>query len=85
MPADNFKDLLRTDKKKSKIVIDTSGSIYIENYGSLSKYTTEEIALKNARQEIEICGEDLYLESIERECAKICGKIKTLTLRELLK
>ena len=83
MPSEDLKDLLVTNKNKSKIIIDTSGSIYIENYGSLRKYTAEEISFKNALQEIEIYGEGLSIESIARECSWVRGKINTLRLKEL--
>ena len=82
MPAEDFQDLLMMSRKKSKIVIDTTGEIYIENYGSLRKFTPEIIAFRNAVQEIEICGTDLLIESIEHDCTWICGTVQTLTLKE---
>lgn len=82
MPQIGLNELLGADKQKSKVIFDTSGSIYIENYGGISSYTPEKIVFQNQVQLVGIEGLDLYLEGIERDCVYIKGKIKQITLLE---
>lgn len=82
MPQIGFNELFIANKQKSKVIFDTSGSIYIENYGSISSYTPEKIVFQNQAQLVGIEGLDLYLEGIEQDSVYIKGKIKQITLLE---
>lgn len=82
MPSEDFKDLIIPNREKSKIVVDTAGKIYIENYGGLSSYSAEKIVLINKLQAIEIIGNNLYIEAINRECVWIYGKISDIAVKE---
>lgn len=82
MPQIGFNELFIANKQKSKVIFDTSGSIYIENYGGISSYTPEKIVFQNQAQLVGIEGLDLYLEGIEQDSVYIKGKIKQITLLE---
>jgi len=69
--------------KKSKIIFDTAGEIYIENHGSIIKYTDKEIAFANKAQEINITGEEMYLQIIGEDYVQAQGRIKNIAVKEV--
>ena len=82
MPAESFKELMANlETKKCKIIYDTGGKIYIENQGTLVKYSESEITFRTKEQEITISGVGLYLEMIGSDYVHIKGRISNIALK----
>ncbi len=82
MTSEDFKDLIIPNREKSKIIIDTAGRVYIENYGGVQSYSAEKVVLVNKLQTINITGDNLYIEAVSRECVWIHGKIADVAIKE---
>ena len=82
MTSEDFKDLIIPNREKSKIIIDTAGRVYIENYGGVQSYSAEKVVLVNKLQTINITGDNLYIEAVSRECVWIYGKIADVAIKE---
>lgn len=84
MSKGNLQGMIKAyGEKKSKIIIDTAGKVYIENQGMLSRYNDAEIVFHTKELEIGILGQNLYLEFIEGDCVQVSGQVYNVSLKEL--